>query len=138
MIEARGTLDQQRSEFQSSLDWVESPTYGIVHLVELINQTNSLVGKNKRPSFERPLPRHGIFSDTRSQTDCTRTLTGCKDGSTCRLLNVLEELRLGRSGITKKENVDVTSDTMLPVDILHDTAKEGESDGRLDVVVTID
>jgi hypothetical protein len=110
----------------------------IVHLVKLVDQAHSLVRQHQRTTLQRPLTRHRILPHARRQTDRTSSLTRRKHSSVRRLLDVLQELRLGCSGVTEEEDVDITTDAMLAVDVLRNTAEEGESDGSLNVVVTVD
>jgi hypothetical protein len=45
------------------------------------------------------------------------TLTGCEHGTICSMLDILEELRLGSTRVSKHENINITTKTMLPLDI---------------------
>ena len=110
----------------------------IVHLVEFVDETRPLVGEDQRPSFERPFSCDGVFPDRRRETYGTCSLAGRKHGTVGGLFGVLQELTLGGTRIAEKENVDVSSETMLAVDIFGYTAEEGEGDGSFDVVVPVD
>ena len=109
----------------------------VVHLVELIDEAGALVGEDQRAALERPLSRDGILADARGKTDRGCTLTSCEDRSVCGLLNVLQELRLCRTRVAKQKDVDIPTNTVLSVDVLRDTAEEGERNGSLDILVTV-
>lgn len=117
---------------------VDGRPVGVVHLVKLINQADTLIGQHQSTTFKRPLSRYRVFSYTGSETDSRGTLTGGKDSSVRGFLDILEELRLGCTGVTEHEDVDVATNAMLAVDILGNTAKEGESEGKTDVLVAVD
>ncbi len=110
----------------------------VVHLVELVDETGAFIGEDECAALERPFPRDGILADAGCETDSGRTLAGCEDGSVCGLLNVLQELRLRCTRVAKQKDVNVSTDTVLSVDVLGDTAEEREGKGSLDILVTID
>lgn len=95
----------------------ENEPVGVVHLVKLVNHANSLVGKHQSSTFEGPLSRHGVLPNTRRQSNSTGSLTSGENGPVRRLLNVLEELRFRSSGISKQQDVDVSTNSMLSVDV---------------------
>ena len=74
--------------------------------------------------------------DGRSQTNRGSTLTSRIHGAICRLFNVLEELRLGSTGITKQENINITTDSVLSLRVLGDTSKHGKCKSGLDIIVS--
>ena len=102
---------------------VDRGAVGVVHLVELVDQADALVGEHERAAFERPLARHRLLVHRRRQTDGRGSLAGGEDGARRRLLDVLEELRLGRARITEEEHVDVATDAVLAVHILRVAAE---------------
>lgn len=110
---------------------------GVVHLVKLVDQADTLVRQDERPTLETPLARDGVLPHARRQTDGTCALARRKHGAVRRLLDILEHLRLGRTRVTEQKHVDVATDAMLPVDVLGHAAKEGQGDGGLDVVVAV-
>jgi hypothetical protein len=61
----------------------------------------ALVGEHERATLERPLARDGILAHARRQTNRGGALAGCEDGPVGGLLDVLEELRLGRSRVSQ-------------------------------------
>ena len=63
-----------------------------VHLIELIDEADTLIGKDKRATFEGPLTRDRIFMYTGCQTDSTSTLTCRVHNAVIDLLDVLQEL----------------------------------------------
>ncbi len=40
----------------------------VIHLIELINETHTLIGKNLGPGLEGPLPRDGATLDVCSES----------------------------------------------------------------------
>jgi len=110
----------------------------IVHFVELVDEASSVISQNECPSFQRPLARDGVLADTGRKTDGRRTLTRCEYRSMCGLFDVLEELRLCSTRVAEKKDVDVSTNTKLIVNVLCDSAEQGESDGSLDVFMTVD
>jgi hypothetical protein len=99
---------------------------------------DALVGEHQSSSFESPLASHGVFADAGGKTDGTGALTRGVDGTVGGLFNVLEQLRLGSTGISKHENVDVATNAVLVERVLGNTAKQSESNGSLDIFVTKD
>jgi hypothetical protein len=110
----------------------------VIHLVKLVDQAGSLVCQDKSTTLESPFACHRIFSDTRSQTDSTRTLACGEHSSMGSLLDVFQKLGFGRSGVSKEKDVDVSTDPVFPVDVLGVAAKERERDRSLDILVAID
>ena len=109
----------------------------VVHLVELVDETGTLVGEDQRTALERPLARNRVFADARSETDCGSTLTCCEHGPVCGFLDILEELRFCCTRVTKQKDIDITTNTVLSVDVLGNTAEEREGKGSLDILVTV-
>lgn len=110
----------------------------VVHLVEFVDQADALVGQDECTTFETPLAGDGVLADAGRQTDRTGTLSSCKDRAVRSLFDVLEHLRLGGTGVSEKEDVDVATNAVLAVDVLGHSSEKGEGNGRLDVVVTVD
>lgn len=48
---------------------MKNTSSGIVHLIKLINATNSVVGQNQSASLQNQLSRFWIFRDISRQTD---------------------------------------------------------------------
>lgn len=74
----------------------------IVHLVKLVDHAHSLVGEDEGTSLESPLAGDGVLADAGGQSDGGRSLSGREDSAVRRLLDVLEELGLSRSGISEE------------------------------------
>ena len=66
--------------------------YSATYLVELVNQTHSLIGENQRAGLQRPLARDWVPLNIRGQTNGRRALTGGEHNARCGLLDVLKEL----------------------------------------------
>lgn len=73
----------------------------VVHLVKLVDQADALVGQDECTTFETPLAGDGVLADAGRQTDRTGTLSRRKDGAVRSLLDILEHLRLGGTGISE-------------------------------------
>ena len=54
------------------------------------------------------------------------------------LFYVFQDLRFCGTGVAEQQNVDVSSDGMFAVDVLRDTAKEGQRYRCFDVFVAVD
>ena len=110
----------------------------VVHFIELINKAVALVRKDQCTTFKRPLPSYRVFANTGGKTDSGGALACCENGTMRGLLYVLQELRFRGTGVSEKEDVDVSTNSVLPVDVLRYTAKQREGDSSLDVLVPID
>mmetsp|Transcript_15461 Transcript_15461/g.44730 ORF Transcript_15461/g.44730 Transcript_15461/m.44730 type:complete len:284 (+) Transcript_15461:1245-2096(+) len=108
-----------------------------VHLIELINATDAIIGKHKGSSFDAELASVLITSDGRRETCCTRCLAGSVNRSAGEeRVHVLEELRLGRRGITNDTHVDIATQTNALGSCLVHPAKKHKKNTTLDLVVT--
>lgn len=65
-------------------------------------------------------------------------LTCCVYSPLGNLLCVLEELRLGGSGVSKQQHVDVATQAVAAGGVLLLAAKQGEGNATLDVQVAVD
>jgi hypothetical protein len=110
----------------------------VVHLVELVNQTSTSVCENKRTTFQSPFSRKRISPDTSSETDSRGTLTSGEDSTVGCVFNVFEHLGLRSTRVTEKEDIDITSHGVLALCHLCNTTEERESDGSLDVFMSVD
>jgi len=73
----------------------------VIHLIELIDEANTLVSKDKCSSFESPFFRDWVFVDSCSETNSTSSFTCGVNTPVEDLLNVLQELRLGCTRISQ-------------------------------------
>ena len=110
----------------------------VIHLVKLINETNSLVSQNKSSRFKCPLLSDWVSVRSSSKTHCTSSLSSSVDHSWENLLYVLEELRLGSTRVSEKKNIDVSSDFVLATNIFGHSSKHSQCDGFLDEFVSVD
>lgn len=110
----------------------------VVHLVKLVDETGALVGENERATFESPFASNGILANAGRKTDRRCALARSEHRPMSRLLNVLQELRFGRSRITKQQYVDVATDSVLALDVLRTSTEKGEGESSFDVFVTVD
>ena len=65
-------------------------------------------------------------------------MAGGEDGAVSGLLDVLQKLRFCGTGVSEKKDVDVPTNSVLPVDVLRYTAKQREGDSSLDILMPID
>mmetsp|Transcript_7151 Transcript_7151/g.18603 ORF Transcript_7151/g.18603 Transcript_7151/m.18603 type:complete len:462 (-) Transcript_7151:622-2007(-) len=96
----------------------------VVHLVELVDQAHAAVGEHQRATLERPLARHLVAVDRGGEPDGRGALARGVDGAVSGLLDVLEELRLGRARVAEQQHVDVATDAVLVVHVLGLRAEE--------------
>lgn len=75
---------------------------GVIHLVELVDETCTLVRKHKCAALERPFARDRVLAYTSGKTDCGRTLTSGEDRAMGCLLDIFEELRLGSTWVAEQ------------------------------------
>ena len=86
---------------------MENGSAVLVHFVELIDTTDTLITKNNGTRLEYELLGLGILGHVGSQTDCGAALAGGVDASGRDLVHVVEDLRLGSRGVTDEEAVDL-------------------------------
>jgi hypothetical protein len=108
------------------------------HLVELVDAADAAVGEDERAALEHPLARHGVLVDGRGEADGGRALARGVDAAGGGLLDVLEDLGLGRARVAEDEDVDVAADAVLLVDVLLAPAEHGQRHRHLDVPVAVD
>ena len=75
---------------------------------------------------------------TSGETDSTCTFACGVDNAMIDFLDVLEELRLGGTRISKKQHVDITTNAVLFVDVLRLASEHGKSKALLDEFVAVD
>ena len=95
----------------------------VIHLVELVDEADTLVGKHKCTTFQSPLACDRVFMNTSRQSDRACTFACSIHYSVINFLNILEELRFGSSWVTKQKHVDISSDSVLPVHIFRLSTK---------------
>lgn len=109
----------------------------LVHLVELIDQADTLVSKYQGSSFENPFLSDRVLVDTSSETDCTSSFSSSVYDSVVDLLDVLKELRLGGTRVSEKQHIDVASDSVLTVPIFGFSSEHGQGESLLDELVSV-
>lgn len=97
-----------------------------VHLVELVDAADTMVGEHECTCLDAELTRLIVFTDGSRQTSSVRRLSTTVNGSWQELTDVLEELRFGCGRVTDYANIDVTSKLDSIVSHLLDTTKELE------------
>jgi len=97
----------------------------IVHLIELVDEAQPLVSEDERATLQRPLTSDRVLVHARRQTHCGGTLASGVHAAVEDLLDVLKELRLGSTGVSKKQHIDITTNSVLSVDVLGLTSKHG-------------
>lgn len=88
-------------------------------------------------TLKSPLARQLVLPHRGRQADRAGALAGRKDGAMRRLLDVLQELALGGARVAEQEHIDVSANWVLSLDILCLSAKKGQCNGRLDVLVSV-
>ena len=107
------------------------------YLVEFVDQADSLVCQNQRPSLQRPLPGDGVSLDVRRQPHSRRPLPrGVHNPRRC-LLNILQKLGLGSARIATQKNVNVSSHFVLSSRVFRFPAENCQGNCTLDVFVAI-
>jgi hypothetical protein len=96
---------------------VDRGTVLVVHLVELVNQAQALVCEDQGATLKGPLTSDRVLVDTCSKTDGRRSFACGINASVENLLNILKELRLGSARVSKKKAIDITSYSVLSIDI---------------------
>lgn len=111
----------------------------VVHLVELVNEADALIGLHHRSCLQLPLARLQVLLDTCSEAHRRGALSCRIDTAVEDPLDALEELRLGDSGVSEEEQVDIPPGPVhLLLVVLLRSAEEGEGDGLLDLEVAVD
>lgn len=116
---------------------MNSGTIRLVHLVKLINASNTIVGKHKRASLEQHLVGDRVLGHGSSETDTRGTFTGRVDAARGDTGNVLEKLGFGNSRVAHEANVEFATDLHSVARVLGDTADEHEQESLLDVFVAV-
>jgi hypothetical protein len=95
-----------------------------VHLVELVDTTDSVVSQHQGTSFDTVLTSLNILANRSCQTSSTRWFSTCIDCSRQELTDIFKELRLGSGGVADHTNVDVTSKLDTIGSFLSNTTKK--------------
>ena len=74
----------------------------VIHFVKLIDKTDTFVCKNECASLKCPLSCDWVFMNTCCKTNSTCSFTGSIYYSVVYRFNILEELRLGSTWVTKQ------------------------------------
>ena len=77
---------------------VDRRAVGLLHLIELVDAADPLVGEHERAALEDELARRTVADNRRGQPDARRALAGGVDGAGRHRRDVLEQLRLGDCG----------------------------------------
>lgn len=109
-----------------------------VHLVELIDATDTMISKHQGASFKTILSSLRVFADIRCQTSCARSLAAAVNCAGEELADVLEKLGLGGSWVTNNADVDVASELDFVNSIFLYSAEQLQEDAFFDVQMTID
>jgi hypothetical protein len=117
--------------------FVDTRTIGVVHLVELVDDADALVGQDKRSRLQGPLACDRTLLHVGGETDSAGALARGVHGTMSCLLHVLQELGLGCAWITAEQDVDVTTKLVLATRVLWLAAEEEQRNGTLDVLVTV-
>merc|ERR1719151_582170 len=117
---------------------VDRRPVAVVHLVKLVDQTDSLVGEHQSSSLQRPLLGQLRLLHVGSEADCRRSLPRREDCSWRDVLDVLQEARLSCSRISAHQHIQIATNLVLVSGIFGHASKERKGECTLDVVVAID
>ena len=109
-----------------------------VHLVKLIDATDTMVCQHQSSCFNAELSSLSVLQDTGSQTCGITGLSTTVDGSWQELADILEELTLGCGWVSDDAGVDVSSQLKIVSCVLLDSTEELEEDSFLDILMTVD
>lgn len=80
-----------------------------IHLIELVNATNTVVSKHKCTSLDTKLSSLRVLPYTCSQTSSTACFSTCVDCTRQELADIFKELTLCCSWIANDADVDITA-----------------------------
>mmetsp|Transcript_87559 Transcript_87559/g.283480 ORF Transcript_87559/g.283480 Transcript_87559/m.283480 type:complete len:505 (-) Transcript_87559:852-2366(-) len=109
----------------------------VVHLVELVDETDAFVGQDHGATLEAPVSVL-VAADSSCQPDGTGALASGVDRTREGLLHVLQELGLCQARVAHDECVKVAANTVLPSGYLTLPAHHAKRDGRLYVPHAVD
>ena len=117
---------------------VDRGPVAVVHLIELVDETDPLVSENKGSCLQRPLLGQLGLLNIGSQTDCRSTLSSGEDSPGSDALNVLQEAGLRSAWVAAHQHVQVSTNLVLVSWVLGDATEQGKGKGALDIVVAVD
>ncbi|KAH3664119.1 hypothetical protein OGAPHI_004833 [Ogataea philodendri] len=118
--------------------FVNSSPVRLLHLVELINTADTIVGQHQGTSFQNHLVGDWVSHHGCSQSDSRRTFTGSVHTSWSDGRDGLEQLRLGDSGISHQQHVDITSNSHSVAHLLWRSPNKKQQESFLDVCMAKD
>jgi len=108
-----------------------------LHLVKLINATDTMICKHERTSFNAEVTGLWVLDHTCCQTGSTGRLSTGVDSSGQELADIFQKLGLCSSGIANYANIDITSELESFIRLLLDSSEELQQDALLDVQMTV-
>mmetsp|Transcript_2567 Transcript_2567/g.6686 ORF Transcript_2567/g.6686 Transcript_2567/m.6686 type:complete len:263 (-) Transcript_2567:128-916(-) len=87
---------------------VQNRPRGVAHLIELVDAANAQIAQYQSSALQYQIARLGISNDARRETDRRRSFPGGVHTPWTELVNVPQQLGLGRAWISAKEDVNVS------------------------------
>lgn len=119
-------------------DFVDGGSVGVVHLVELVDAADAVVGEDEGAALEDHFVGDGVAHDSGCEPDAGGPTAGGVDSAWGDLADVFEELGFGDTGVTHETDVDVAADLHAVAHFLCGAADEEEEETLFDVVVAVD
>lgn len=119
-------------------DFVDGRPVAVVHLVELVDAADAVVGEHQGAALEHHLVGHGVAHDRGGEADAAAAASGGVDAARGDFGDVLEELRFGDSRVAHEADVDVAADAHAVAHFFGHATDEKEEQGFFDVEMAID
>ena len=119
-------------------DFVDRRAVAVVHLVELVDAADAVVGEDQCSAFEYHFVGDGIPHDGRGEADAAAASSGGVNASGSDFGDVFEKLRFGYSRVADQADVDVAADPHAIAHFFGDAADEQKKQGLFDVEMTVD
>lgn len=108
-----------------------------VHLVELINAANTVVGEHQGTGLYTEVSSFWVLNDTSRKTCSTRGFSTGVNGARKELTDVFQELGFGSSWITYDANIDVTTKFEAFLSLFLDTTEELQENSLLNIQMSM-
>ncbi len=107
-------------------DFVDGRPVAVVHLVELVDAADAVVGEHQGAALEHHLVGHGVAHHRGGEADAATASSGGVDAARGDFGDVLEELRFGDSRVAHEADVDVAADAHAVAHFFGHAADEEE------------
>ena len=115
-------------------DFVNVGAVTLVHLVELIDAADAVVGEDKGTTLEYDFAGVLVLDDGSGETNARRTLAGRVDASGRERRDMLQELRLCDTRVTHEECVELTANLHAVLHVLGHATNHEQKQGLLDLL----